>query len=87
MSIENKYYEKAIEDFNKVIELDPGHADARYLCAIAYMMLKKYDDARLSLREAQNLYKKQGDKRGKEIIDLYWERLDILEKREKEDVS
>lgn len=79
MLTKNERYEKAIEDFDKTIELKPNHADAHYFRAVAYALLGKYEDARSGLIKAQNLYKRQGDKRGEEIVDLYWKQLDELQ--------
>lgn len=56
----NKYLEESIEDFRKVMELDSGHAEAHYLCSVAYTNLKRYDDARASFERAQNLYEQRG---------------------------
>ena len=57
----NKYLEESIEDFEKVVELDSSHADAHYLCSVAYTNLKKHDAARASFERAQNLREQQGN--------------------------
>jgi tetratricopeptide (TPR) repeat protein len=48
-------YDKAISDFTKAIEINPGHADAYYTRGVVYYYKKDYEKALDDFYKAQNL--------------------------------
>ena len=56
-------YDRAIEDFTKVIELEPDHADAHYDRGLAYLHLKKWQEAQSDLAAAKDM--------GVDIVSLF----------------
>ena len=56
-------YDRAIEDFTKVIELEPDHVDAHYDRGLAYLHLKKWQEARSDLADAKDM--------GVDIVSLF----------------
>ena len=51
----NGVYHRAIEDFNKAIELEPDHADAFYNRGCSWYEVGKYEDAIADLTRAIEL--------------------------------
>ena len=56
-------YDRAIEDFTKVIELEPDHVDAHYDRGLAYLHLKKWQEAQSDLADAKDM--------GVDIVSLF----------------
>ena len=62
-------YQKAIEYCQKALQLDPNFAKAYYNLGVAYLNLGQYQKAKENLLKAKELFQKQGDYQGSQLVD------------------
>lgn len=76
----NKYHRESVKNFSKAIRLKSDYADAYAMRSGAYIALGKFDKARSDLKVLQGLYEREADQRGKEFVEVQFQRLDNWER-------
>ncbi len=75
----NEYHRESIKNFSRAIKLKSDYADAYAMRSGAYIALGKFDKARSDLKFLSGLYERQGDQRGKEFVEVQFQRLNDLQ--------
>ena len=71
--------QRAIADFNQVLEINPQSADAYRNRGIAYVILGNLQQARENWEQAATLYKQQNDSEGYQLVQENLKKLSQIE--------